>query len=318
VGSLLEVGTGFHPELTGRENVFLNGAILGMSRQEIKKKFDEIVAFAEVERFLDTPVKRYSSGMYVRLAFAVAAHLDTEILLVDEVLAVGDAQFQNKCLGKMNDISINEGRTILFVSHNLAAIKNLCTKSILLEKGRNVFIGSPAEAIERYILENSAKAAAITCLRGFPRTAGNQEAILEAWVENDRRQVVTDVLMGSSICFCFRFKANKLMTQPGFGFGVETIFGQRLFTLNNYIASRQDIQPLAEGVAVFKLPEVPLLPGKYFVSLSIVEKNTIFIDYTERALQFTVMENDVFGTGKMLQSSQGLTYVKGGVTVRPS
>lgn len=318
VGSLLEVGTGFHPELTGRENIFLNGAILGMSRQEIKKKFDEIVAFSEVENFLDTPVKRYSSGMYVRLAFAVAAHLETDILLVDEVLAVGDAQFQNKCLGKMNDISINEGRTIFFVSHNLTAIKSLCTQSILLEKGRNVFFGSATEAIERYVLENSAKAAAVTGLRGFPRTAGNQEAILEAWVENDHRQVVTDVLMGSSIRFCFRFKANELLTQPGFGFGIETIFGQRVFSLNNYIASRQDIQPMDTGVAVFRIPEVPLLPGRYFVSLSIVEKNTIYIDYTERALQFTVLENDVFGTGKMLQSSQGLTYVKGEVTVRPT
>jgi lipopolysaccharide transport system ATP-binding protein len=318
VGSLLEVGTGFHPELTGCENIFLNGAILGMSRVEIRRKFDEIVAFAEVEKFLDTPVKRYSSGMYVRLAFAVAAHLESEILLVDEVLAVGDAQFQNKCLGKMNDISINEGRTILFVSHNLAAMKNLCTKSMLLEKGRNVAIGSPAEVIERYILENSSKTAAISCLRGFPRTAGNQEAILEAWVENGSQQVVTDVLMGSPANFCFRFKANHDLTQAGFGFGIETIFGQRVFTLNNYIASRQDIAPIAEGIAVFQVPEIPLLPGKYFVSLSIVEQNSIFIDYTERAIHFNVLENDVFGTGKMLQSSQGLTYVKGRVTVRIS
>src|SRR3989338_8619449 len=137
VASLLEVGTGVHPELTGRENIYLNGTILGMKRREIKKKFDEIVAFAEIEKFLDTPVKRYSSGMYVRLAFAVAAHLEPEILLVDEVLAVGDAQFQKKCLGKMEDVA-NEGRTILFVSHNMAAVKSLCSRTILLDKGKIV------------------------------------------------------------------------------------------------------------------------------------------------------------------------------------
>src|SRR5262249_9565355 len=135
VASLLEVGTGFHPELTGRENVFLNGAILGMSRNEIHSKFDEIVAFAGIERFLDTPVKRYSSGMYVRLAFAVAAHLEPEILLVDEVLAVGDAPFQAKCLGKMENVSRNEGRTVLFVSHNMGAINQLCPRSILIDRG---------------------------------------------------------------------------------------------------------------------------------------------------------------------------------------
>src|SRR6266850_519315 len=140
VGSLLEVGTGFHPELTGRENIYLNGAILGMRKAEIDRKFDEIVAFAEVERFIDTPVKRYSSGMHVRLAFAVAAHLETEILIVDEVLAVGDLEFQTKCLGKMQDVTRN-GRTILFVSHNMGAIKSLCTSSMLLDGGRLAFAG---------------------------------------------------------------------------------------------------------------------------------------------------------------------------------
>jgi lipopolysaccharide transport system ATP-binding protein len=150
VASLLEVGTGFHPELSGRENIYLNGAILGMTRQEIKRKFDEIVAFAEVEKFLDTPVKRYSSGMYVRLAFAVAAHLEPEILVVDEVLAVGDAAFQKKCLGKMEDVS-GEGRTVLFVSHNMAAIRTLCSESILLDAGRIACIGPTAKCIDQYL-----------------------------------------------------------------------------------------------------------------------------------------------------------------------
>ncbi len=151
VASLLEVGTGFHPELTGRENIFLNGAILGMSRQEIKTKFDEIVDFAEVEQFLDTPVKRYSSGMYVRLAFAVAAHLEPEILVVDEVLAVGDAQFQKKCLGKMQDVSNNEGRTVLFVSHNMQAINNLCTKGIYLKNGQLILQDKISRVTDNYM-----------------------------------------------------------------------------------------------------------------------------------------------------------------------
>jgi len=150
IASLLEVGTGFHPELTGKENIFLNGAIMGMSTREIKRKFDEIVDFAGVERYIDTPVKRYSSGMYVRLAFAVAAHLDSEILIVDEVLAVGDADFQKKCLGKMNDVSKGEGRTILFVSHNMGAIKELCRNAILLENGRIKLTGTVQETIDYY------------------------------------------------------------------------------------------------------------------------------------------------------------------------
>jgi ABC-type polysaccharide/polyol phosphate transport system ATPase subunit len=154
VASLLEVGTGFHPELTGRENIYLNGAILGMSKVEIKRKFDEIVEFAEVEKFLDTPVKRYSSGMYVRLAFAVAAHLEPEILIVDEVLAVGDIQFQKKCLGKMQDVSKSQGRTVLFVSHNMEAIQRLCSQCLMLERGRLTAQGDTASTVERYIANN--------------------------------------------------------------------------------------------------------------------------------------------------------------------
>ena len=158
VGSLLEVGTGFHMELTGRENIFMNGAILGMRRQEIKKKFDEIVAFSEIEKFLDTPVKRYSSGMYVRLAFAVAAHLEPEILIVDEVLSVGDVRFQKKCLGKMQDISHGQGRTVLFVSHNMDAIQRLCSHCILLDQGELIAQGDTASMVLRYISSNSYQA----------------------------------------------------------------------------------------------------------------------------------------------------------------
>ena len=168
VASLLEVGTGFHPELTGRENIYLNGAVLGMTRVEIKRKFDEMVAFAEVEKFLDTPVKHFSSGMYMRLAFAVAAHLEPEILVVDEVLAVGDAAFQKKCLGKMQDVSRSEGRTVLFVSHNMDAIARLCTQCFYLVRGELKMIGTPQEAIKAYS-ESSRQVSADVDLASLPR-----------------------------------------------------------------------------------------------------------------------------------------------------
>ena len=168
VASLLEVGTGFHPELSGRENIFLNGAILGMRRAEIRRKFDEIVAFAEVEKFLDTPVKHYSSGMYVRLAFAVAAHLEPEILIVDEVLAVGDAAFQKKCLGKMRDVASGHGRTVLFVSHNLGAVQSLCSRGLYLEKGRRVFAGPIDQTVDKYLRANLDSSSLATFSSGDP------------------------------------------------------------------------------------------------------------------------------------------------------
>jgi len=173
LASLLEVGTGFHPELSGRENIFLNGAILGMSRAEIRRKFDEIVAFAEVEQFLDTPVKHYSSGMYVRLAFAVAAHLEPEILVVDEVLAVGDAAFQQKCLGKIREVSTHDGRTVLLVSHNMDSIIRLCRKAMLLAHGRIEVIGAPLDAVSRYARVHGRQAAAVDC----------RAAVRPAWAE---------------------------------------------------------------------------------------------------------------------------------------
>ena len=168
VASLLEVGTGFHPELTGRENIFLNGAILGMTKAEVRKKFDEIVAFSEIEKFIDTPVKRYSSGMYVRLAFAVAAHLDPEILVVDEVLAVGDAAFQKKCLGKMGAVA-KEGRTVLFVSHNMGAVRNLCQQGVVLKNGQEVFRGLANDSVDFYLGEHPGREAQALSRRVFGR-----------------------------------------------------------------------------------------------------------------------------------------------------
>lgn len=184
IASLLEVGTGFHPEMTGRENIYLNGAILGMRKHEITRKLDEIIAFSGVERYIDTPVKRYSSGMYVRLAFAVAAHLESEILIVDEVLAVGDAEFQKKCLGKMNDVSKGEGRTVLFVSHNMAAVESLCTKAFSLKNGSLIDSGIPSKIITEYLAHNSFSERKIKydCIED---ALGNESVrILQATVEN--------------------------------------------------------------------------------------------------------------------------------------
>lgn len=183
IASLLEVGTGFHPELTGRENIFLNGAILGMTRTEIRSKFDEIVDFSGVERYIDTPVKRYSSGMYVRLAFAVAAFLEPEILIIDEVLAVGDAEFQKKCLGRMKDVSVNDGRTVLFVSHNLEAVQNLCNKAIVMSQGSIIYSGNPQDTISRYISQFTTQISTKRWLEGD--APGNSKALLlQAKVRN--------------------------------------------------------------------------------------------------------------------------------------
>ena len=198
VASLLEVGTGFHPELTGRENIFLNGAILGMTRQEIKSKFDEIVDFAGVERYIDTPVKRYSSGMYVRLAFGVAAHLEPEILIVDEVLAVGDAEFQKKALGKMKDVSTKDGRTVLFVSHNMSAIKNLCTKGTVLSSGGLTFLGDVSDAIAAY--QNHYEKRDIGTTFRKECITDNDMELLEAEIFDNAGKVKSEYSISEDIC----------------------------------------------------------------------------------------------------------------------
>ncbi len=205
VASLLEVGTGFHPELTGRENVFLNGAVLGMNRVEIRRKFDEIVAFAEVEKFLDTPVKRYSSGMYVRLAFAVAAHLEPEILIVDEVLAVGDARFQKKCLGKLHDVASQDGRTVLFVSHNLGVVANLCSRVFLLRDGQLAAEGPAADVISNYIEDSKMRTGEVTWERG-PRTASELAGIRAVRIISEGR-VTSEVAIDQPLVLELEFEA---------------------------------------------------------------------------------------------------------------
>jgi len=207
VASLLEVGTGFHPELTGRENIFLNGAILGMSRGEVRRKFDEIVAFAEIERFLDTPVKRYSSGMYVRLAFSVAAHLEPEILIVDEVLAVGDLQFQKKCLGKMQSVSSKDGRTVLFVSHNIGVVANLCNRVILLRDGRLAAQGTPGQVISEYIGGGATPGGEVSW-KDLPAAANGELAIRSARIVSGGA-VSSDVAIDQPLVLEFEIEARR-------------------------------------------------------------------------------------------------------------
>jgi lipopolysaccharide transport system ATP-binding protein len=229
VASLLEVGTGFHPELSGRENIYLNGAILGMSRAEIKKKFDEIVSFAEVEQFLDTPVKRYSSGMYVRLAFAVAAHLEPEILIVDEVLAVGDAQFQKKCLGKMEDVSKNLGRTVLFVSHNMGVVAQLCNNAILLKKGEIEAQGTVGEVVEKYISNGSNVDQVYLADKDVAATKDNY--FTKVFTSNELNEVVSDFSFNESICLNFEFTINEMAPNLLVGIGIQDKLQNRVSTI---------------------------------------------------------------------------------------
>jgi lipopolysaccharide transport system ATP-binding protein len=237
VGSLLEVGTGFHPELTGRENIFLNGAILGMRSSEIKRKFDEIVAFAEVERFIDTPVKRYSSGMYVRLAFSVAAHLEPEVLLVDEVLAVGDVAFQRKCLGRMGRVA-SEGRTVLFVSHNLGAIKQLCPRSVLLSGGEVVLDADTDSVLQRYVDSDMTD-------RGGVITADMVSGATDMLEFRDVRLLDGDVgylRPGDPIKLEIRLRALETLREARLNVGVSTLLGERLFSVSN--VDDQDGEPV--------------------------------------------------------------------------
>lgn len=317
VASLLEVGTGFHPELTGRENIFLNGAIMGMQRTEIKKKFDEIVNFAEVEKFLDTPVKRYSSGMYVRLAFAVAAHLEPEILLIDEVLAVGDAEFQRKCLGKMNDISLREGRTIIFVSHNMPSIRTFCNRVLLLDRGQLKLDGEPTQVIGEYLAENQQQNSSVDDLLDFPRSAGNQRAITSAWLEDAEGRRVTQVSMGGVLKVCFRFRLTGKAALLNLGMGFENSQGERLFSLNNHMMNpSRPIANITQGVAELTINELPVMPGNYLISLSVVDSNRTWLDFIERALSVVVVPDDVYGSGKIPAGTQGVIYVRGDVAVR--
>ncbi len=290
VRSLLEVGTGFHPELTGRENIYLNGAILGMKRSEINAHFDEIVAFAEIDRFLDTPVKRYSSGMYVRLAFAVAAHLQPEILIVDEVLAVGDVAFQKKCLGTMQNVATS-GRTVLFVSHNLAAISQICTRAILLDAGRTVFDGPPAETVRRYLGQEQSTAARATFA-----------------IEPELSMQVTSVALESTdgrpidgVDFTQRCVLNVGYAirewKPGAYVCVAVSGESGVHVLWSSDVQRADelTAPRAPGTyeARIEIPDNVLAPGRYHASVAIFAPNSQrAYDFRERPIGFEVRDNE--------------------------
>lgn len=298
VGSLLEVGTGFHPELTGRENIFLSGALLGMKRHEIRQRFDDIVDFSGVSKFLDTPIKRYSSGMRVRLGFAVAAHLDPEILLIDEVLAVGDAEFQRRCLGKMEGLT-SQGRTILFVSHNMPSIESLCDRAILLQDGQIAMEGEPAIVTQKYLRRESFSLQAEIALRDHDGRTNSSRPILRSMTFFDGEN--PSALIGLR---------SPLHIEIEFGEGIETIRSCRLqlHVLSNtglsvcrFISDQMGLLP--EGLTVgdrFRLrwDRVNLQPGQYTVNLHLRD-GEVSVDKIVSAGSFEVLARDIVGTGKL-------------------
>ena len=305
VGSLLEVGTGFHPELTGRENIFLNGSILGMRRSEIEAKFDEIVAFAEIERFMETPVKRYSSGMYVRLAFAVAAHLEPEILVVDEVLAVGDAAFQKKCLGRMRDVA-TEGRTVLFVSHNMAAVSALCSKAMMLNGGVVEFpLGGVNDAVQRYLAQIS-EITRTQLANRIDRQGEGKIRITHFAVFDKHGNELEYVSAGQEIEFRIHYECvnNAHPRNIGVALGITSHAGSFVTLLSNQVAAEafELIEPRGSFSCIVK--KLPLAPGNYTLNL-IVRQNEIVQDWIQEAVNIVVESGDFFGTGRMPPQTHG-------------
>jgi ABC-type polysaccharide/polyol phosphate transport system ATPase subunit len=294
VGSLLEVGTGFHPELTGRENIFFNGAILGMSRQEINRKFDEIVAFSEIEKFLDTPVKRYSSGMYTRLAFAVAAHLEPEILLVDEVLAVGDANFQKKCLGKMDDIS-RQGRTILFVSHNMNAVQHLCPRSILLQNGYIRYDGKTSEAISQYLssgLYFSQPNEWINLADNRPQELMDIKFLKIKYSSNN--SIVGGKIYPEGPFECqVQIYAASSRSIGSIAVTLYDVYGTKL--VNADILSKGQVINLHQGInhILFEIKQLYLNPGVYVIGLWVANPAGEVYDHIPSAVKLEVMDFDI-------------------------
>ncbi len=305
VASLLEVGTGFHPELSGRENIYLNGAILGMNKVEIKKKFDEIVAFAEVEKFLDTPVKRYSSGMYVRLAFAVAAHLEPEILIVDEVLAVGDAAFQKKCLEKMEDVG-KEGRTVLFVSHQMAALQNLCQRAIWLNYGEVVAQDSTAVILEKYLID-SAKQSHISLAERKDRKGTGEIKFTSVMLKNKNGETTNAFRTGENVTLIFNFTKNihKSFNNVHIAIGIDNQIGQRITVLSSEVINQNfPILPVEVNRVEVNINSLPLTAGRYgFTIYSTI--NGVVADWIQNAGFFDVESGDYYGTGKVVPVGQG-------------
>jgi len=299
VGSLLEVGTGFHPELTGRENIFLSGAILGMRRVDISRKFDEIVEFAEIGQFLDTPVKRYSSGMYVKLAFAVAAHLETDILIVDEVLSVGDAAFQKKCLGKMDDVR-KGGRTIILVSHDLPTIANLCRRVIWMKKGAIAEDGDPHRLIEGYLKETFSLAN--TSLLDRTDRSGEGAMIVSAieFYDGDGKRI-QHAMSGKELRVRVRYhgRSNRVFSN----YRVLASFnheGRACFVMATDLVDQRPLSLSGDGYIEFTIPDLPLGAGRYYINAAIEHAgNTACQDWVESAGEIEVVEGDYYGTGKL-------------------
>jgi lipopolysaccharide transport system ATP-binding protein len=275
VASLLEVGTGFHPELTGRENIYLNGAILGMTRREIRSKFDEIVDFAEVEKFLDTPVKRYSSGMYVRLAFSVAAHLEPEILVVDEVLAVGDASFQKKCLGKMEDVTDREGRTVLFVSHQMSAIQALCSTGILLNRGCVHTMAEMPQVISSYLDLGASELGAVD-ISGLHRSGSGAARFQSVSLIDKNGSECSSLPLGSSIRIRFIINLYGDAAEISVGFSIHDQLGQSLAL----VYSHYDLQTFCKSSEkgrfslIASIDALPLAPGKYSIGVRMTQRGS--------------------------------------------
>ena len=297
VGSLLEVGTGFHPELTGRENVYLNGAILGMRRHEIDRKFDQIVDFAEISSFLETPVKRYSSGMYVRLAFAVAAHLEPEILIVDEVLAVGDMAFQRKCMGRMREVG-KSGSTILFVSHNMPAVESLCTRAILLDKGKVLLDGEVRPLVQEYhrrILSSHGEVGSDLAIHESP---GRVHKIFRSvTLLDDDGQPTNFVPMGGKLHVRVGLNTPIEIESPVVTIGIDDNMGQRLISLQTPASTPVLPRLQRPGTLDCVVPQLPLAPGDYWIKLGLAAVPDE-IDEIERVLRFTVTDGDAFGQGR--------------------
>jgi len=293
VASLLEVGTGFHPELSGRENVYLNGAILGMTRKEISRKFDDIIDFAGVEQFIDTPVKRYSSGMFVRLAFSVAAHLEPEILLVDEVLAVGDVAFQRKCMGKMNEVAEKSGRTIIFVSHNMTSIQKLCNRALFLEKGRLFYDGHVKEAVDRYLRSNSQEAGKGTNLRLRPRSKFwklTELTLDTCLVINSKGESNAAVNFGESFSLHLEFIAEQNVDQFTVQVSIDNQTHVRIATLNS--SDVQQSFSCKKGNRIFvqlQLGQLMLAPGLYDISIQANHINAP-IDRLDQAITMEILQ----------------------------
>jgi lipopolysaccharide transport system ATP-binding protein len=302
LASLLEVGTGFHPELTGRENIFLNGALLGMKKNEIMSKFEEIVEFSGIAKFIDTPVKRYSSGMYVRLAFAVAAHLESEILIVDEVLAVGDAEFQKKCLGKMQDITKGEGRTILFVSHNLAAVENFCEKSIFIEKGKLKMIGETNAIIQQYLTTVSSVGG--LRLSELTDRKGNQQLkFLDYWFEQDGIYCETNLeaFVNLKIGIEYEVKDYENIHNLQIDLGINDMYEQRISLLTTTF-SNERIPNTTINKIVFEIKQFPIAPGSYNCTLFSTINGEI-TDWISNIMQFNVLEKDYYKSGKIITNN---------------